>query len=108
MCVAANVARYHRRKTPRERHEPFACLSVRDRERVRKLAALLRVADGLDRRHCDAVRRVQVVLQNGQVLLQAEGMDNLALEQTIMPRKVDLFEDAYGLRLRLVPVPAAR
>jgi len=49
-----------------------------------------------------------VVLQNGQVLLQAEGMDNLDIEQTIMPRKIDLFEDAYGLRLRLVPVPARR
>ncbi|MCX7002542.1 MAG: Ppx/GppA phosphatase family protein [bacterium] len=106
LTMAANVARYHRKKTPREKHAAFADLSPHDRERVKKLAALLRIADGLDRRHCDAVRSVQVLLQNGQALLRAEGMDGLELEQTVLSKKADLFEDVYGLRLRLEPVAA--
>jgi exopolyphosphatase/guanosine-5'-triphosphate,3'-diphosphate pyrophosphatase len=106
MTLAANVARYHRKKTPREKHASFGGLVPRDRERVRKLAALLRIADGLDRRHCDAVRGVQVVLQNSHALVRADGMDDLAIEQAVLPKKGDLFEEVYGLRLRLEPVPA--
>jgi len=104
--MAANVARYHRKKMPREKHASFGSLAPRDRERVRKLAALLRIADGLDRRHCDAVRRVQVVLQNSHALVRAEGMDGLEIEQAVLPKKIDLFEEVYGLRLRLEPVGA--
>jgi len=106
LTLAANVARYHRKKTPCEKHASFAGLSPRDRERVKKLAALLRIADGLDRRHCDAVRSVQVVLQNSHALVRAEGMDSLEVEQAVLPKKVDLFEEVYGLRLRLEPVVA--
>ena len=42
------VARYHRRGLPTLKHEAFAALSAPDQRVVRRLAAILRVADGLD------------------------------------------------------------
>lgn len=49
--IVALIARYHRKSPPSTDHAEFARLSVLDREIVRKLAALLRIADGLDRGH---------------------------------------------------------
>ena len=58
--VIANVARYHRRALPNLKHEPFDELTPKRKRIVRVLAALLRVADGLDRTHFSVVRTVDV------------------------------------------------
>jgi exopolyphosphatase/guanosine-5'-triphosphate,3'-diphosphate pyrophosphatase len=58
--IIANVARYHRGAEPSRAHENFGPLNSADRARVRRLAAILRVADGLDRGHTAAVADVRV------------------------------------------------
>lgn len=58
--VVANVARYHRGKRPRRRHRNLDSLDKPMRQRIRALAALLRIADGLDRGHVGAVATVRV------------------------------------------------
>ncbi len=49
--LMAQVARYHRKSAPKQKHEEWAALRRSDRELVTKLAAVLRVASGLDRSH---------------------------------------------------------
>src|SRR6185436_16449620 len=56
--LIALVARYHRKATPKENHEPYGRLPEPKRLRVRVLAALLRIAEGLDRGHAQLVRGV--------------------------------------------------
>jgi len=56
----ANVARYHRGAPPKRKHRNYGILDRALRRRIRKLAAILRVADGLDRGHIGAVERVKV------------------------------------------------
>jgi exopolyphosphatase/guanosine-5'-triphosphate,3'-diphosphate pyrophosphatase len=58
--VIANVARYHRGAPPRRKHRNYGALDKRLRVRIKRLAALLRVADGLDRGHVGAVARLKV------------------------------------------------
>ena len=58
--VMANVARYHRGAMPKEKHPTFAQLTKDQQQRVRRLAALLRVADGFDRGHVCSVQQVKV------------------------------------------------
>jgi exopolyphosphatase/guanosine-5'-triphosphate,3'-diphosphate pyrophosphatase len=58
--VVANVARYHRGSEPRRKHRGFGMLDKSLRRRIRRLSALLRVADGLDRGHVSAVAGVKV------------------------------------------------
>src|SRR5207245_6117854 len=65
--VIANVARYHRGSEPKERHEYFAVLNQVDHSTVITLAAILRVADALDRRHDSRVSDVRCV-RNGRVV----------------------------------------
>ncbi len=58
--VMAHVARYHRGAAPRRSHLPYGTLDRATRLRIKRLAALLRVADGFDRGHVGAVQRVKV------------------------------------------------
>ena len=56
--IIANVARYHRRSTPKKRHEQYWKLKPEIRKRIKKLAGILRVADGLDRSHYQNVQEL--------------------------------------------------
>ena len=55
VAVLALVARYHRQSLPDPQHKDFVRLPTGDRSRVDRMAALLRIADGLDRRHLQYV-----------------------------------------------------
>ncbi len=58
--VIANVARYHRGAEPQKSHPNYGPLAKSQRERITRLSAILRVADGLDRGHTAAVEDVRV------------------------------------------------
>ncbi len=58
--LIALVARYHRKSTPKPSHVEFASLRSKDQRLVTTLAAILRVAIGLDRTHAALVRSVSV------------------------------------------------
>ena len=58
--LIANVAMYHRGGEPKKKHRNYGELDKPLRRRVKRLAALLRVADGLDRGHVGAVETVKV------------------------------------------------
>lgn len=59
--IIANVARYHRRSTPKKRHGEYWKLEPELRARVKKLSGILRVADGLDRSHYQNVKQLDVL-----------------------------------------------
>src|SRR5207245_2084802 len=65
--VIANAARYHRGSEPKDRHEAFAALNQTDKDTVIKLAAILRIADALDRRHDSRIGDLRCV-RNGRVV----------------------------------------
>jgi exopolyphosphatase/guanosine-5'-triphosphate,3'-diphosphate pyrophosphatase len=67
--LIANVARYHRGSEPKRKHENFRRLNADDQLRVRRLAAILRLAGGLDRSHNQTVERVEVRMNNDMLEL---------------------------------------
>src|SRR4029450_3766286 len=71
--LVANIARYHRQALPADRHTESMALDYDDRTLVRRLAALLRLADGLDADHFQVVEAATVVDQGGHLLLEARG-----------------------------------
>lgn len=59
--IIANIARYHRAAYPDEtKHLEFAALSDEQKILVKKLAALLRIADGMDKPHKNLILRIEV------------------------------------------------
>ena len=97
--VIANVARYHRGPEPKERHEEFATLDETDRETVRSLAAILRIADALDRRHDSRVGDVRC-FRNGRVVqIELQTSANCDREIFAAEQKCALFEEVFECRL---------
>lgn len=58
--VIANVARYHRGAPPKKSHGNYGPLDRVLRRRIRRLSAILRIADGLDRGHTGAVKTLRI------------------------------------------------
>ena len=103
--VVALVARYHRRGGPKQIHPEYIALPRERRAEVSKMAALLRVADALDRGHAQHVQDFHVERHGEEAVLFIHGAADLALERLAMERKADLFENIYGLRVRLEEAP---
>lgn len=102
--LVALVARYHRRAAPKDEHFLWSDLPKADRDRVLKLAALLRVADALDREHLQQVSSVTASVRKDRVVLTVEARGELLLEQWAMQKKGSLFERAFG-RLPYIRLP---
>jgi exopolyphosphatase/guanosine-5'-triphosphate,3'-diphosphate pyrophosphatase len=97
--VVANVARYHRGAEPKRSHEQFSALDRDRRDRIVRLAALLRVADGFDRGHVGAVRSVRAHFANGALRLSATPdprASSYRLELWGASRKTDLLSKVLG------------
>ncbi|MEA2687364.1 MAG: exopolyphosphatase / guanosine-5-triphosphate,3-diphosphate pyrophosphatase [Actinomycetota bacterium] len=95
----ACLARYHRRGDPKPSHEPFATLGPDRQEQVTKLAALLRLADGLDFSHTGTVTGVDVRIDDARVRIAVTGTGDLQMELWGARRKRQLFEKVYDRRL---------
>jgi exopolyphosphatase / guanosine-5'-triphosphate,3'-diphosphate pyrophosphatase len=99
--LTALVARYHRRALPKSTHEGYATLDREGRTVVSKLAAILRVADALDRGHVRRNRNVRVRIENGSLVLEVPRPGDLTLEQQGLREKGDMFEQVYGKKVVL-------
>jgi exopolyphosphatase/guanosine-5'-triphosphate,3'-diphosphate pyrophosphatase len=105
----ANLVRYHRRNHPSPDDENWARIREEDHERVRRLAGLLRLADGLDRTHAQNVRTVEVEGVKKRTIHASVSADaDPWLEIGDAIRKSDLLEAAIGrtVKLRWAEQPA--
>jgi len=100
-AIVSHVARYHRRGVPKPTHVEYMSLPRDRRMEISKLAALLRVADALDHSHSQQIREIELERLSDELVISVRGVSDLALERRAMAVKSDLFEDLYGLRLRL-------
>lgn len=99
--VIANIARYHRGATPKDRHPDFMALHPSDRELVQKLSAILRVADALDRRHESRVRDIKCATeqQSFQIQMLCAGQQKCDQELWAAERKSEPFEQEFDRQL---------
>ena len=98
----AALVHHHRRGDPKPSEPRFAALSANDRLRVRKLAGILRVADGLDRGRRGVIKDAHATVNSDLVVvrLQAAGDAELALWGA--RRRRDLFESVFDRELELM------
>ena len=96
--IIANVVRYHRKALPDRNHADFVSLARDERILVMKLAAILRVADGMDRSHRQRIKQVTVEMTDDELRLHAIHEDDLRLAQHALASKGAMFEDVFGLK----------
>ena len=98
--IIALIARYHRQATPKRSHEGFGELPRGDRRRVRLLGAMLRLAEGLDRSHAQAVSGVGIEPEAEGVVMRLEAAGDAELELWAAHRHAAALEALLGTHIR--------
>ena len=103
--LIAVIARYHRKSQPSEKHNEFAALSSDDKQLIRTLAGLLRVAIGLDRRHAGSVSSLRVFISDDRLEIEPLASDGSDLEVEIYAasERSQLLASAFGIDVSVRP-----
>ncbi len=102
VAALAALGRFHRGGDPRSSREPLASMDPAWHDRMAKMAALLRVADGLDRTRSGAVQEVRAQLNGTRVRLAVFSPGDVDVDVWGARRKRELFEKVLGRRLEVV------
>jgi exopolyphosphatase / guanosine-5'-triphosphate,3'-diphosphate pyrophosphatase len=96
-AIVANIARYHRKGPPDPSHPGYRDLGKEARGKVRGLAAILRIADALDREHKQKIESVRAAIDRGagHVTLFLRGEGDRELEEWTVQNKASLWRDEY-------------
>ncbi len=97
MQLVATVARYHRKALPSPAHPEFGLLSMEDRMAVVKLAAILRVADSLERTRREAPRALEFRREGERFVILVRDVEDLTMERLVLQQKGNLFADVFGM-----------
>ena len=100
--LLAVVARYHRKAMPKSTHQEYNRLTRTQRVEVSKAAAILRVADALDRSHQGKIKSLRAHLGDKGVMLRVQAPSDLTFEQWNLNRKSNLFKEVFGCPVTLV------
>jgi exopolyphosphatase/guanosine-5'-triphosphate,3'-diphosphate pyrophosphatase len=95
--LIAQVARYHRRASPKQSHKRYMALDRDQRVVVSKLASILRIAVALDASRSQNIHSIQVARSNGKLVVSTDDVNDLTLEQLALQQSGTLFEETYGV-----------
>jgi exopolyphosphatase/guanosine-5'-triphosphate,3'-diphosphate pyrophosphatase len=105
VALIAQAARYHRKGMP-EFGELAPLAEDGDAERLDRLAILLRLAEDLERSRDQSVRAAHIASDNGTIRLELDADGGASVECWAAQREVDLFDRAFGRRLKVEAVTA--
>jgi len=103
--AVANVARYHRGAKPKDKHGNFRNLDSKLQAVIRRLSAILRVADGFDRGHAGAVEHVKVRWTKRALRITAVSNPralSMRLDLWGASRKSNLLAEMAGTKVEIV------
>ena len=101
MKMIAMVARYHRKAEPKPEHLEYSTLPEADRVTVCKLAAIIRVADALDRAHQEKFKNAKFRLDGNTLTISSQDYLDLTVEQLVLKSKMNLFRNIFGMKIIL-------
>ena len=97
--MIALVTRYHTRALPKAGHKEFMDLSPKRRRIVVMLAAILRLAEALDREHGNKVHGFRLTTRSKKVYMLLKGEGDLLLERWALNNGAQLFEKTFKKKL---------
>src|SRR5208282_3192068 len=99
--LIANVVRYHRKSIPKPNHKEFYELTPKQRQTVLKLAAILRLAEALDREHANRVKNIRVSKARNKFRIFLEGDGDMLLEKWALSHGCQLFEKTFKKKVQI-------
>ena len=98
--VIALIARYHRQATPKKAHDGYGDLKGSVRKTVKILSAMVRLAEGLDRSHAQALAGIDLYPRGDDYLARLRATGDAELELWAAHRHVAPLEGILGKPLR--------
>ena len=105
MEMIANIARYHRRALPQRSHVSFVSMDRDERMIVSKLAAILRVANALDKDHMQKIMDLKISREGDQIVLSVQKVSDLAMGRLVLASRSDFFSEIFGKKIILREAP---
>ena len=102
--LVAQIARYHRKALPKDSHAAFAALPAKDQQLVSRLAAILRVADGLDRTHGQIISAAKVRFSRQAIRIESHASIDATEELKATTKKADLLSRIIRMPVEVVAV----
>ena len=103
--IIAQIARYHRKGSPKLEHSEFAALSADDQYTVRGLAGILRIAIGLDRTQDGRVIKLTVNRSDKELEIAIKTANNKDSDLNVYAanERKGLLSEVTGLRVKIIP-----
>jgi exopolyphosphatase / guanosine-5'-triphosphate,3'-diphosphate pyrophosphatase len=98
--IIALIARYHRQAVPKKAHDEYSALRGPARKAVRTLAAMVRLAEGLDRSHSQALSGIDFVPRGDDYLVRLRAAGDIELERWAADRHAAALERVLRRPLR--------
>lgn len=102
--IIANIARYHRKSHPKKRHDNFVKLNEQKQNIVRILSGILRIAEGIDRRHQQIVADINIEKKVNNLNIHLIPSDNNVvpdIEAWGAERRKSLLQESLGLNIEI-------
>jgi len=96
----ANLARFHRKKSPRKKDLEIPELDMHDREALRVLSTFIRLGESLDRSHAALIRHVRFIADgNDTVRVEIVARGDCQLEIWGIESEKKAFEKVFGKKI---------
>lgn len=96
--MIANIAQYHSKITPVSGSPSLNGLTDRQKVTVAKLAAVIRLADAVDRAHRQKITGIDMELKGNELTITVNAHTDISLEEWTFLDKVVFFEGVFGIR----------
>ncbi|MEM0448901.1 MAG: CHAD domain-containing protein [Methanomassiliicoccales archaeon] len=100
--MVASVARYHRKALPKKNHPLICNMSGKERRRLEALAALLRLADGLDSSHGTKVKEISCEVTCDKIIIRCLATPPIDMEDEDAKAKSDLLQRVTGRDVEII------
>ena len=98
--IVAAVVRYHNRKSEPDGHHPsYSALNNNDKRIARRIASIVRIAEGLDHSHRQRIESLRASFQRGGVTIQVHARGDVTEDLRDAERSSNLFEKEFHLQL---------
>lgn len=103
IAIIGNVARYHRKSPPTEKHPAYAALNPKNRRIVDVLSGILRIANGLERGHRQNIESVSSDVNGGRIVLTIVSRLEPDIEIWAADQLKSLLEKVLGKTIDIKP-----
>lgn len=100
--IVALIARYHRKAVPKPDHPCYCEMEQSDRDKVRLLAGIVRLADGLDRGHVNAITGLTVQISGKSIVIRCDKKGPALDELHYGKAKSDMLKEVLGRTVDIV------